>query len=356
MPEQSNPRQKFRSSCTNCANAKVKCDATRPECGRCQERGLSCLYAPSNRYGRRPAFTANEAHGVATDNLPSPRIECCVNPCIYEPIFAHVDVNDCLPQVEAICGALERDVPVDQIHHLPQLLPAGSSEWCLHNLGLANPSGSHEREPQITTSQPLSPPSSLFTHCPPSESGNPPENSHNCLSRAARILVEARCSNNANPTGSIVSARAGGSNADNSRDAELLIGDVIFTNRRILDQVTKILDCHCAGWDYQTLLIICMIWFHLIDKYAAAVAAATGSINRQSHRLTGSVQILLGELRQFSPLIQKIILLVEEARTGPRSAIIGVSISVFYHLQGDLARNLHHLSTRAEQILQHLSI
>jgi hypothetical protein len=357
MPEQSTPPRKFRNTCTNCANAKVKCDTTRPECGRCQERALSCSYAPSNRYGRRPASSINTPHWNATNVLSNPPIDLCGNPFMYYPTFAQSEVNYSSSQVGDICGA-PRDTSVDHIQYQPQVFPAGNSEWYLHNLGLTSPPVIYEREPQSSelqiTSQPLSPPSSLFTYSLPSEPEDPLEDSCTCLSRAANILLEVRGSNNADLTG--FSVTEGGSMIDNSRNAELRIGDVIFTNRRILGQVTNILDCHCVGGDYQALMIIYMIWFHLIANYAAAVSMATGPINRDSHnRLVGSVQVLQGELRQLSVLIDKPFPLLKEARTGSRSAVIGVSVSVFKQLQGDLAQHVHHVSTRADQILQHLS-
>lgn len=46
---------KTKSTCNACALAKVKCGREKPTCLRCKERGLRCLYDPSQRSGRRPA-------------------------------------------------------------------------------------------------------------------------------------------------------------------------------------------------------------------------------------------------------------------------------------------------------------
>jgi hypothetical protein len=43
---------KLRSSCDGCGVAKVKCDRSQPECGRCAALGLSCVYGLSRQFGK----------------------------------------------------------------------------------------------------------------------------------------------------------------------------------------------------------------------------------------------------------------------------------------------------------------
>ncbi|OAK94565.1 hypothetical protein IQ06DRAFT_382208 [Phaeosphaeriaceae sp. SRC1lsM3a] len=49
------PKKKLRESCNHCALSKVKCSKEQPTCVRCSEKGLSCVYAPSLRTGKRRA-------------------------------------------------------------------------------------------------------------------------------------------------------------------------------------------------------------------------------------------------------------------------------------------------------------
>lgn len=42
-------RKRVKEACLNCRNQKVKCDGVHPTCKRCNEKGLSCSYAPLNK-------------------------------------------------------------------------------------------------------------------------------------------------------------------------------------------------------------------------------------------------------------------------------------------------------------------
>lgn len=57
MPDQSSTSRKqpkLRSSCDGCGMAKLRCDRTQPECGRCVSYGLPCVYGISRRMGKAP--------------------------------------------------------------------------------------------------------------------------------------------------------------------------------------------------------------------------------------------------------------------------------------------------------------
>jgi hypothetical protein len=52
VPPLGNP--KLRSSCDSCGTAKVRCDRSQPECGRCANLGLACVYGLSRQSGKPP--------------------------------------------------------------------------------------------------------------------------------------------------------------------------------------------------------------------------------------------------------------------------------------------------------------
>jgi hypothetical protein len=45
---------KYRSACDACGSAKVRCDRSKPKCGRCTTRELSCNYGIDNQHGLMP--------------------------------------------------------------------------------------------------------------------------------------------------------------------------------------------------------------------------------------------------------------------------------------------------------------
>ena len=62
------PRQpKLRASCDACGAAKLKCDRTRPQCGRCRPLGITCVYGVSRKMGkpRRGKLRAAEVADVS---------------------------------------------------------------------------------------------------------------------------------------------------------------------------------------------------------------------------------------------------------------------------------------------------
>ncbi|KAI0900290.1 hypothetical protein F4806DRAFT_150914 [Annulohypoxylon nitens] len=49
LPAQGTRRNITRNACSPCKNKKAKCDGNRPECGRCQKNGDTCLYEVNRR-------------------------------------------------------------------------------------------------------------------------------------------------------------------------------------------------------------------------------------------------------------------------------------------------------------------
>lgn len=65
---------KTRSSCTNCAQHKVRCDKKKPFCNRCTRNGKSCQYIRSRRFGRKPkkgaSSTSVKSHAAKESLAP----------------------------------------------------------------------------------------------------------------------------------------------------------------------------------------------------------------------------------------------------------------------------------------------
>ncbi|KAK2616709.1 hypothetical protein QQS21_000321 [Conoideocrella luteorostrata] len=328
MAERPKTRQKFRSSCTNCATAKVKCGTTRPECARCVERGLECLYAPSNRYGRPPA----SAPSRKVSQTPSPQADGC-DAALHDAASDGMawDFNSWVP--EAAWSETVRNLPCD----IAAFSTAGyHEEWNLDDIPqLVATSGSSSQGSGMGTYSPKNSSSS-------SASDTSPEGAHSCLAHAASILIDVR---NDSSSSDLMWATTNG-------DAKTIVGDVIFANRRATGQVAAILDCACLAADYQISIIVSLICFHMIDRYAKAVAAARASalgIRQGSNHIIGSIQILLDELRRISPMIGTSAMQAGEA---PGAAgTMGNPVSGFNQLQTDLKQHLYSVLGEAESFL-----
>ncbi|KAL4948250.1 hypothetical protein BDW69DRAFT_189442 [Aspergillus filifer] len=317
MTEQQHAPQRFRSSCTNCASAKVKCNATRPDCARCTERGLACLYAPSNRYGRRPASSkANQPRSA----FPSNRLLLSRN------------VTD-WPHEDAAFGTQQpciTPVPVPVPIHVPSALDLELSE--LDGAGAM----------QSLATGIMS--STLISNALGDNLNTFVTSSHCCLTEAAQLLTEARA---------VESDWRRSSQDMNLQDVEQTLQDVLWSNRKILDRVAMILTCDCTSADYQIVVLISLVWFHVVDKYSQTVAAArhVGDLTQRA-RIKSLLDVLLGELRDLSPLVESLSDRGAEGR--PAHGGMGVSGTVFKHLQSDLTRYLCHLYLNTEQLRQDL--
>ncbi|KAL8740305.1 MAG: hypothetical protein Q9190_006980 [Brigantiaea leucoxantha] len=83
QPEQQVPKsqpqrkKRLKDSCDNCAASKVKCNKVKPTCTRCQDRGITCQYAPSQRSGRKatPSSASTTAPASTTVTPPSEPIQ-----------------------------------------------------------------------------------------------------------------------------------------------------------------------------------------------------------------------------------------------------------------------------------------
>lgn len=57
---------KYRLSCDQCQNMKVRCSRDKPSCRRCAQRGVSCVYSPLRRIGR-PRKIIHDGIGLDDD-------------------------------------------------------------------------------------------------------------------------------------------------------------------------------------------------------------------------------------------------------------------------------------------------
>jgi hypothetical protein len=66
------PKQpKLRSSCDGCGAAKLKCDRRQPECGRCTDLSITCVYGVSRKMGKPPRDRVGQRGRSPEDRQPS---------------------------------------------------------------------------------------------------------------------------------------------------------------------------------------------------------------------------------------------------------------------------------------------
>ncbi|KAM7208522.1 Fungal specific transcription factor domain containing protein [Naviculisporaceae sp. PSN 640] len=67
------PKRRSRAGCTHCKEKKKKCDEKRPECSRCTEHGVSCVYETIKPRKRRKGDLAPSTISTTVDSQPNSR-------------------------------------------------------------------------------------------------------------------------------------------------------------------------------------------------------------------------------------------------------------------------------------------
>ncbi|POS72097.1 hypothetical protein DHEL01_v209508 [Diaporthe helianthi] len=90
---------KLRSSCDACGAAKVRCDKTQPQCGRCAAGGITCVYGLSRKFGKAPRKKAPTETGISENSAPKAVTQ-----------NAHQNSLQCFPDYRPLSGGTARAV------------------------------------------------------------------------------------------------------------------------------------------------------------------------------------------------------------------------------------------------------
>ncbi|KAL9035831.1 MAG: hypothetical protein Q9214_006412 [Letrouitia sp. 1 TL-2023] len=334
QPPKSQPQRKKRlkDSCDNCAASKVKCNKVKPTCTRCQDRGISCQYAPSQRSGRKATPSSASSTASATATAPASTTVTPPSEPIHFDNFNLTPANTplslmsdqslgSLPSLasDSSLGSLSSlssigidnthfsDFPMNDFSNDPMWgvgpfsnlnLDAGfdssiMSPPCYANAAANNDFGAlFQTEPvprPRANTTPISKPSpppplapsydSMDTFLsdikteevkPPTDPNRP----HSCLTLALNILPILHI-----PPQSCTLVSVSPTSCDTPT-----IDNIIATNKKIIESLSIMLDCPCS-LDEQLASILALITFKIMTWYASA---AKGTESKPSGKTSGA--------------------------------------------------------------------
>ncbi|MCJ1263558.1 hypothetical protein MMC22_003428 [Lobaria immixta] len=277
-------KRRLKDSCNSCAASKVKCSKNKPICTRCEDRGISCQYVPSQRSGRRSTPSTIGASPLSATITPPPE------PSHFNSLKSRSGT------VTPSSLALETNLEVQAVDNseFTNLRIGGfdsefSPQWATGILSTPNTDGS------VFGSTVLSPLATTRTYTPisnpvfgsinhsletsqesvlpagfddvdyyPGEFSKsltpPPERPHSCLSLALDILPILYIPPT---TCTLVSVSP-------SIHESFTIDYIISTNKKIIESISLMLDCPCS-LDGQLPFILALITFQILAWYDAAV-------------------------------------------------------------------------------------
>ena len=242
----------LRSSCDGCGAAKVKCDRGQPECARCVEFGLTCVYGRSRNLGKprrkRPgaqleASTSLSYKKRATwtpenrDNHTTMGSRHPQN--INDPMQLNFSntVTDILPMPSGISTMVNID---EQNQLTPTLsMPLSFDEWPSFDIlaaGLDIPCVPKASAPDLRLSTSLEP--ITTTRMSPNS-----HESHSCPRESYEILADSVCLS--------PSLHAPVASSDT---VSAQLDHVLQFNKKAIDRLSRVLECPCAKSGHRVMV------------------------------------------------------------------------------------------------------
>ncbi|KAK0631164.1 hypothetical protein B0T17DRAFT_507579 [Bombardia bombarda] len=221
-PRNATPR--LRSSCNSCGSAKVKCDQGQPQCGRCTNLGLKCIYGMSRKFGRPPKRTRID--------LPNP------GPVLPPHLTSHS-----LPF--GLDGGVGSPVTLEHHHNLADFDLSDTSllgQWTgeLDMLGLAL--GMHDSHvPEPSTS--VNPLSLQMEEVRGSNTSSNVLAPHSCARESYEILADLIC-----PGPNLHAPDT------NSSTVTAHLDLVLHANRNAMARLSRLLQCSCAKSGHRVMI------------------------------------------------------------------------------------------------------
>ncbi|KAI0164981.1 hypothetical protein GGR57DRAFT_220233 [Xylariaceae sp. FL1272] len=385
-------RQKYKDSCTHCAGAKVRCSKEKPQCMRCNERGLECSYGLSYRYGRLPARTKLNDVGCADhiaitapntprellpngSRTPSPASGSNNVPFSWLadsslPVASHTDtatLDGCLNMnydsstshnfITTPYDGINASLHPMQSHNYQTLTPTSdpivstaasyngiSYIPCLDTL--PSSSGNRRTHSRSVSSVSSSLPSGFdypvatFQNTSPISFGTPPETPRTRTLSNYVAASQHDCLLQATTT--LLSLR---------NEPILLHG----SNRDLMDQILHMVECDCFSKDSHQRMLLVLIGFEVMTRYSLAT---------QGGRPAPSAEILIENLQAVLKLIERLLRRLRESEVNNisqgfaqdpvmrQSGNNTISYAVFGQLEADLRKQLRGISHNTVDVLR----
>jgi hypothetical protein len=263
---------KLRSSCDSCGVAKVKCDRSHPECGRCLALGSTCVYGLSRKSGKPPRKRLADELGTPTSLLAKRRListasergdhtvtrittqptpddgnppdslldplaqEFHLVPENYDPLIlennnqisSHISLPQCFSG-----WALFDDLPIVEETEYTDTRPPGTSALSAESQDIASPSSGE---------------------------------SHSCAREPYEILRDLVC-----PSPDLHAPES------NSLTITAQLDQVLHTNRNATERLSRLLGCPCAKSGHRAMMHASIVSRIILWYQQAAMGSGGGS-------------------------------------------------------------------------------
>ncbi|KAK3902975.1 Sterigmatocystin biosynthesis regulatory protein [Staphylotrichum tortipilum] len=271
------PQPKLRSSCDACGEAKIRCDRSRPSCGRCAVQGVGCVYGVSRKAGkppkRRPAAP-----------LPVPPAQRPVGSGTTSVDLAGSGYDDIDIMLSPPEGPLALDSPFSTSYAAFQTwFPPDSLETlgalAGHGEGGGDPciGRGHSCESELDPA-PVDNLSAAATTAPTPPTP-PPTIGHECTQESKEIMRRLYCAHPSNSVSDGVPART------------LDLGGVLTRNREVAVRLALLLRCPCArsphmAMLYASVLSRVLLWYRQAAWNTGAAGTASSSLSSSTFPAT----------------------------------------------------------------------
>ncbi|KAI0181753.1 hypothetical protein GGR52DRAFT_54221 [Hypoxylon sp. FL1284] len=311
------PRQpRLRSSCDGCGAAKLKCDRTHPECGRCRALGLTCVYGISRKFGKPQRGREAQAMDLRAelpkslayvpqhteypmsmdmDKFEGQNEYASITMPDFDPLSGPNTIYDNTINNNPVNGTVKSDPCTDLFSNFDSL---DFDEWLLsrqHNDSLWTPNFL-ELSSSLEASRPQWRGNSI-THQPEKAIYDQDSSSiagtqnHDC-SREAHELLNSLSFDNPNKTSHSPPLFAMPSGESISFDY------ILRANREAVERLSRLLNCHCAR-SPPLALLYASIFSRVLNWYQRAAGVST---EVATHRTSTSSSSASASISGASPL------------------------------------------------------
>ncbi|KAK3346891.1 hypothetical protein B0T25DRAFT_290203 [Lasiosphaeria hispida] len=272
---------KLRLSCNLCGLAKVRCDRSRPECHRCIDYGLECIYGVSRKFGRRPrqklcppedsAMTHGEP-GLWPSDGPE-------HPAVPPPIEQSQEPNE-----DSLSFRFDDNSPPLGFELFD---PLRVVEW--PQLGLTTFGTNSAPLPEAPTANVGG--HQILETGESHDNRNPaPLDSHSCARESYEIFADLIC-----PAPNLHAPDS------NSNTVTANLDQVLHFNRKAIKRLSRLLECPCAKSGHRVMVHASIISRILIWYQQAGGLNCTSPGSRASRQLDAPGEILSDASPSTSP-------------------------------------------------------
>ncbi|KAF2642702.1 hypothetical protein P280DRAFT_468015 [Massarina eburnea CBS 473.64] len=265
--------RKLRASCDACGDAKTKCDRGQPNCMRCRNMNLTCVYGPSRQFGKRPrrrldtgrnVLTETPSTAPATSNLTSlaPTNSSIQPPAPNAPPSILAEMEASMMAQGFTSNMVNTPSGTNAVHSHA----FGDPGLFLPSLPSAWPQFENYDSNEYMLTTPLSFPESHESTIPTPPAAPELPSRHRCYHEPNEIL------------GSLTIPQEPG----NYYKKTLELSQILHANRNAIEAIERFLKCRCAKTQPDLLTLQSSLTARVLYFYRQAAGVAADDFSRSS--------------------------------------------------------------------------